>query len=135
MNTIYVGNLVEAILLALENPKAIGQIYNLTDGDRVTKRKFFETIADSLGLPRPKGRVPLFVAKLIARFLEARARRRGATEAPRVTRARLKLLGLNLDFSIEKAKRELGYSPRIGFDQGMAETMEWFKSQNLLQPG
>ena len=46
--------------------------------------------------------------------------------------ARLKFLGLNLDFSIEKAKRELGYQPRYTFDQAMAETMAWYK-QNALE--
>jgi nucleoside-diphosphate-sugar epimerase len=39
----------------------------------------------------------------------------------------VKLLGLNLDFSIEKAKRELGYRPRWSFDEGMRETVAWYK--------
>jgi len=129
MNTIYIGNLVDAIFLAVEKSEAVGQVYNLTDGDRVTKRKFFETIADGLGLPRPRRKVPLLVAKLVARVLEWRARRIGKKDSPRLTRARLKLLGLNLDFSIDKAKRELGYAPTIGFDEGMQETLAWFKPQ------
>jgi nucleoside-diphosphate-sugar epimerase len=127
MNTIYVGNLVEAIFLAIDAPQAVGQIYNLTDGERVTKKKFFETVADALGTPRPRRPIPLFLAKIIARILEGRARRIGKKEAPRVTQARVKLLGLDLDFSIEKAKRELGYAPSVGFDRGMKETLEWFK--------
>jgi nucleoside-diphosphate-sugar epimerase len=130
MNTIYIGNLVDAIFLAIEKPEAIGQVYNLTDGDKVTKRKFFQTIADGLGLPRPRRKVPLFVAKIIARVLEWRARRIGMKHAPRLTQARLKLFGLNLDFSIEKAQRELGYAPKIGFDEGMKETLAWFKEQS-----
>src|SRR5262249_35073728 len=36
MNTIFVGNFVEAVLLALENPNAVGQVYNLTDGEFVS---------------------------------------------------------------------------------------------------
>src|SRR5262249_13879949 len=101
---------------------------NLTDGERVTKKKFFGTIAAGLGTPPPKRPVPLFLAKLAARIVEARARRKGAKEAPRVTQGRVKLLGLDLDFSIEKARRELGYSPKMSFEQGMKETLEWFKS-------
>lgn len=128
MNTIYVANLVDAIFLAIDNPAAVGQVYNLTDGERVTKQKFFETIADGLGLPRVRKRVPLFLARIIARLLEGRARRIGKKDPPRLTQALVKFLGLDLDFSIEKARRELGYAPRIGFDQGMKETLEWFKS-------
>jgi nucleoside-diphosphate-sugar epimerase len=128
MNTIYVGNLVDAILIALEKAEAVGQIYNLTDGEYVSKRRFFETIADGLGLPKPTKSKPLWVAKLAARFLEWRARRRKATQAPRITRATVKFVGLNLDFSIEKAKRDLGYNPRVGFEEGMKRTFEWHRS-------
>jgi nucleoside-diphosphate-sugar epimerase len=128
MNTIFVGNLVDAIFLALEKTEAIGQVYNLTDGELVSKRKFFETIADGLGLARPRKKVPLWLARIIAYVLERRARRKGKKEAPRLTQARLKLLGLNLDFSIDKAKRELGYSPRVKFDDGMKETLDWYKT-------
>jgi len=129
MNTIYIANLVDAVFLAIKSPNAVGQVYNLTDGEKVTKRKFFETIADGLGLPRPHKHVRLVTARILAKVLEGTARRRGAKEPPRLTQGRLKLLGLNLDFSIEKAKRELGYSPKVGFDQGMSETLNWFKSQ------
>jgi nucleoside-diphosphate-sugar epimerase len=128
LNTIFVGNLVDAVFLALDQPKAVGQVYNLTDGDKVTKLHFFNTICDGLGLPRVKKRVPLFIARLVASVLEGRARRIGKPDAPRLTQARLKFLGLDLDFSIDKARRELGYAPRVGFDEGMRQTLEWFKN-------
>ncbi len=127
LNTIYVGNLVDAIFLAVEQPQAVGQIYNLTDGEGVSKRRFIEEVADGMGLERPRRSVPLWVARILAWAMERRARRRGAVKAPKLTQARLKFLGLNLDFSIDKAKRELGYRPRIGFDQGMQETMAWYR--------
>ena len=57
----------------------------------------------------------------------ARARRRGDKVAPPVTQGRLKFMGLNLDFSIEKAKRELGYQPRVSFDEGMRQTTAYYK--------
>jgi nucleoside-diphosphate-sugar epimerase len=126
LNTIYVGNLVEAIFLAAERPQAVGQIYNLTDGDCVSKRRFIEAIADGMGLERPTRSVPLWIARLLAWTMERQARRNGATRAPRLTQARLKFLGLNLDYSIDKAKRELGYRPRFSFDEGIKETIAWY---------
>jgi nucleoside-diphosphate-sugar epimerase len=128
LNTIYVGNLVEAAMLAMEKEAAIGQIYNLTDGEKVSKRRFIEGIALGLGLPVPRGSVPLWLGRLMAWFLEGQARRRGDVQPPRLTQARLKFLGLNLDFSIEKAKHELGYAPRWTFDQGLAQTLAWYKT-------
>jgi nucleoside-diphosphate-sugar epimerase len=130
LNTIYVGNLVEAVFLAVEKPEAVGQVYNLTDGEFVSKKQFIDAIADGLGLPRPKNSLPLWLARLLAGFLEWEARRKGATKAPKLTQARVKFLGMNLDFSIAKARRELDYRPRFTFTQGMNETIAWYK-QNL----
>jgi nucleoside-diphosphate-sugar epimerase len=127
MNTIYVGNLVEAILLALDRPGIEGQVFNLTDGEAVSKRRFIEAVADGAGVPRPTRKVPLWIARLAAWWMERRARRRGDATPPRLTQGRLKFLGLNLDFSIAKARRELGYAPSVGFDEGIRRTVAWLK--------
>src|SRR5262249_20145693 len=128
LNTIYVGNLVDAVFLAVERPEAVGQIYNLTDGEFVSKRRFIESIVTALDLKKPRPlSVPLWIARIMAASMEKSARKKGATKAPKLTQARLKFLGLNLDFSIEKAKRELGYRPRYSFDEGMRQTMAWYK--------
>jgi nucleoside-diphosphate-sugar epimerase len=127
LNSIYVGNLIDAIFLAIEQPRAVGQVYNVTDGEFVSKRRFIEAIANGMGLEKPTRSVPLWVARMAAWIMERRARRRGAAEAPRLTQARLKFLGLNLDYSIDKAKRELGYQPRVSFDDGIRETMAWYR--------
>jgi nucleoside-diphosphate-sugar epimerase len=52
-------------------------------------------------------------------------------EAPLVSKAKVKFLGLNLDFSIEKARRELGYKPRWNFLAGMQESAEWFRREPI----
>jgi nucleoside-diphosphate-sugar epimerase len=130
LNTIYVGNLVDAVFLAIEKPQAVGNVYNLTDGEYVSKKRFIETITGALNLPPPPPvPVPLWLARIIAWTMERKARMVGATEAPRLTQARLKFLGLNLDFSIERARRELGYQPRVPFDKAMEETMAWYKEK------
>jgi nucleoside-diphosphate-sugar epimerase len=129
LNTIYVGNLVDAIFLAIELPQAVGQAYNLTDGNGMTKERFIEAVADGLGLVKPKQVLPAWLARMVAAVLLWRARHADLRTAPPVTPARLKFLLLNLDFSIDKARRELGYRPRVGFDQGMQETMAWYRQK------
>jgi nucleoside-diphosphate-sugar epimerase len=128
LNTIYVKNLVEAAFLAVEKG-TVGGVYNLTDGERVSKRRFIEGVAAGLGIPRPTRSVPLWLARALAFVMERAARARGARQPPRLTQARLKFLGLNLDFSIDRARRELGYAPPYSFDQGLAETLAWYKQQ------
>ncbi len=131
MNNIFVGNLVQAAFLALDNPNAVGQVFNLTDGEKVSKKRFITTIAKGMNLPTPFFLpVPLWLVRLIASSMEKKALKRGALEAPKITKANIKFLGLNLDFSIEKAKRILGYAPTKTFDEGMAETLNWYKNKS-----
>jgi nucleoside-diphosphate-sugar epimerase len=123
LNCIYVKNLVHAVFLAAEVPGAVGEVFNLTDGQPVSKRQFIGRVAELAGLRPPRRRIPLWLARFLADRMEARARRRGATEPPLVNKARYKFLGLNLDYSIEKARRVLGYNPPFTTEQGLAAAM------------
>jgi nucleoside-diphosphate-sugar epimerase len=128
LNTIYVGNLVEAAFLAAENPSALGQVYNLTDGEQVTRQRFFETVCGGLNLPTPHQRLPRWLAGQVVRLLRwqgLRATRLGRRAL--LPPAQYKFLLLNLDFSIEKARRELGYRPRYTFEEGMKQTIAWYR--------
>ncbi len=128
LNAIYIGNLIEAVFLAVEKPQAVGQAYNLTDGEFVSKRRFFEAVSDGMGLPPSKQILPRPVAAFVVWLLHkhvVRATRAG--RKPLISHAQFKFLLLNLDFSIEKAKRELGYRPPYSFDEGMRQTMAWYR--------
>ncbi|MCA9055812.1 MAG: NAD-dependent epimerase/dehydratase family protein, partial [Planctomycetaceae bacterium] len=62
----YVGNLVDAIELALDKDGVIGEAFNITDGRLVTKHEFFGSIAEFAGLPRPTRHIPLWLGKGLA---------------------------------------------------------------------
>jgi nucleoside-diphosphate-sugar epimerase len=131
LNTTYVGNIADACLLAAENPAAVGEVFNITDGEFVSKRRFFEAIADGLGLPRPKASIPVWLARFLANWRERVFRRKGKPNPPRITQASLKFAGLNLDFSIAKARTVLGYEPQVGFAEGMKAALEWYRSTRV----
>lgn len=119
LNCIYVRNLVHALFLAAESPHALGEVFNVTDGARVSKREFIGQVAQLAGLKPPRRRIPLFLARFLAQVLERRAIRRGDTTPPLVNKARYKFLGLNLDYSIEKARTRLGYAPPFTTHAGL----------------
>ena len=123
LNCIYVKNLVAAIFLAAEVPEAIGEVFNVTDGARVSKRDFVGKVAQLAGLKPPRRKIPLWLARFLATAMERRAKRKGATEPPLVNKARYKFLGLNLDYSIEKARKTLGYTPPFTTAQGLEAAM------------
>jgi nucleoside-diphosphate-sugar epimerase len=123
LNCIYVKNLVHGIFLAAESPAAVGEVFNLTDGEPVSKRRFVGRVAELAGLPAPRRKIPLKLAKFLATVVEGGARLRGRKDAPIINKARYKFLGLHLDYSIEKARRVLGYAPPFGFDEAIARAM------------
>jgi nucleoside-diphosphate-sugar epimerase len=131
LNTTFVGNIADAVLLAIDSPNAVGEVFNITDGEFVSKRRFFEAVADGLGVKRPRSfpPVPVWLARLLANWREGKFRRENRPNPPRITQAQLKFAGLNLDFSIAKARTKLGYTPRVLFDEGMKQAVEWYKQQ------
>ena len=126
LNCIYVKNLVHAIFLAAESPGAVGEVFNVTDGARVSKKEFIGRVAQLAGLKPPRRKIPLWLAWTLAILMERRARRKGSTTPPLVNKARYKFLGLNLDYSIEKARRMLGYEPPYTTERGLVASMGEF---------
>jgi len=133
LNQVYVGNLVDAIFLALGRPDLQGRIFNLTDGQLVTRIEFMETICRFAGWPPPEKHLPMPVARLLAGTMETLWRLLGKSEGPLLSQARIKFLGLNLDYNIDRAIQELRYVPRVSFPDGMAETLHWARQQGWLK--
>jgi len=130
LNNVYVGNVVEAVELALGPSAPLGQAFNITDPETVTKKVFFERIADLAGLPRPFATWPMWFARFMCGTFETAGKTFGF--APVLSGARLKFMGLNLDYSIEKAKRELGYQGKTSFDDGMRRTIDWLRQEGKI---
>jgi nucleoside-diphosphate-sugar epimerase len=133
LNNTSVENLCDAILLAIRAPTIEGETFNIRDERLVTREEFINTIADYLGEPHP-GHVPEWLARLLVRPMETLARITGQGTPPPLTQARMKFLTQNLDFSITKAKRILGYRPRVDFQEGIISALEPASNKNAAQP-
>ena len=116
LNCIYVKNLVEGIFLAAESPAAVGEVFNLTDGQPVTKKQFVGRVAELAGLKPPTRHIPRGWRASSPTSSRRIAKLRGAKNPPLINKARYKFLGLHLDYSIEKARRVLGYQPPFTFE-------------------
>ncbi|MBV8487854.1 MAG: NAD-dependent epimerase/dehydratase family protein, partial [Planctomycetaceae bacterium] len=123
LNCIYVKNLVHGIFLAAQSPRASGEVFNLTDGEPVSKRRFVGRVAELAGIRPPSRHIPLGLARFLATIVEGAAKLRGAKNPPLINKARYKFLGLNLDYSIEKARTVLGYEPPYTFDEAIQRAM------------
>ena len=108
-------------------PVAVGKIYNITDDGKVTRRMLIESICNTANLPKPTKSIPIPLAKVICTVCETITRVTKSKKPPLLNRARMKFLALNLDFDISKIRKELGYNPKVSLEQGMKNTIEWFK--------
>jgi len=131
LNNVYVGNLIDAVFLALERADVTGEAFIITDGRLVTRHEFFQTIAELCGLPRPSRHVPVGVGRVLAAILEAVWKLTGQEQAPLLTKARVKFLGYNLEYSCDKARRMLGYAPQVDFREGIETTVQWARKAKL----
>lgn len=131
MNNTWVGNLCHAIWKAIENDDVVGEVFNIRDPEAVTKKNFIDTICRAADLPIPQKVVPLHVARFLSWHLEKLWKLLGKADAPLVNGARIKFLGRNLDFCIDKAVRRLGYDPPGHFDEAMTDTVRWFRDTSV----
>jgi nucleoside-diphosphate-sugar epimerase len=132
LNLSYVDDVARAMLLAAAAPVAPGEAFNLTDGTETSLRDFVECLCGELGIPAPTKRVPPPVAFAAAYAAEGLARARGATEAPRISRGRMRFLYYNQHYSAQKARRELGYEPQYTYREGVPPTVDWYRERGLV---
>jgi nucleoside-diphosphate-sugar epimerase len=132
LNMIYVDDLVQALLLARDTTAAAGQAYNLTDGTTTSLRELVTTLSHLLGLPPPTGHLSPALAWAICYALELANRVTRSKSPPRLNATRMKFLYYNQRYSIEKARRELGYRPAFGCREGLPLSLAWAEQQGLV---
>lgn len=130
---VHVDNLVQAHILASEalhadkGHVASGQPYFISDGRPVNNFEFFRPLVEGLGYTFPSIRLPLTLVYSLAFLIEIAhfLLHRLYNFQPFLTRTEVCKTGITHYFSLEKAKKELGYEPRL-FD--LREVVEWFKA-------
>ena len=128
LNLTYAGNEADGCILAAESPKAVGQAYNLCNDGEITQAEYINKIAASIGAKPVTKKVPYKVAYSAAFLMEFFGHMVGRKSPPLVTRYSVWLIGRRCFFSSEKIARELGYSPAVGYDEGIARAVAWAKS-------
>ena len=119
MSTANVDNVCHAIELALEKGRG-GQAYFVSDGTDSTLRQVISALLHTRAVEPPRGTAPVAVAWAMARILEWVWRTFSRKGEPPLTRQMLRLIGQPFTLDISKARRELGYSPEISWEQGIA---------------
>jgi nucleoside-diphosphate-sugar epimerase len=126
---VYVDNLVDGVTLAAASPDAVGEIFTIADGYAIDMADFFGHYARMLGkdgvrtLPTP-----------IARTIAAAGGRleRALGRDTEMSAASIDYLAKRGGYSIEKARRILGYEPKVSLEEGMRRCEEWLREEGFL---
>ncbi|KAJ3563607.1 hypothetical protein NPX13_g8139 [Xylaria arbuscula] len=138
----YVSNLVDAHILAAQalvraysepspNPemRVDREVFNVTNEERVNFWSFQQSIAASVGLPVRKEDIiisPVWIAMATAGVSEWLHWVFTFGRKPSVTREAIHLTTINRTLSNAKARRVLGYKPRVSVDSGLAKAGKWY---------
>jgi nucleoside-diphosphate-sugar epimerase len=123
----YVENLANGLILAGTAERAAGEAYIITDGVRLTWRAYFDKLTSALDVPPPRISIDPTLAYAAASVLEFVYRLFRIRHRPLITRYLVTHLSKDFHFSIEKARQELGYEPRVGVDEAIDRTALWYK--------
>jgi 2-alkyl-3-oxoalkanoate reductase len=125
----YIDNVAHAHLLAADNLEglrtAAGNAYFISQGEPVNLWQWINRLFQDVGIPVVKRRIPFYIAYGAGKILEMTQRKRSSEKEPKMTRFLAEQLAKSHYFSIEKAKKDLGYMPVVSTEDGMKRLLSW----------
>jgi len=158
-NLVYIDDMVNAVLLSLQNQRAIGQTFIVNGEERPTWNEYFQALNYALGLPplrpasamRSRMKAGLMMpvrktAKLILKRFQpivlrvyqrssvAKTLMRRAETAIRnsPTAAEFDLYSLRVSYEQRKAREMLGYRPAFSMRDGVELSVAWLRDHRYV---
>jgi nucleoside-diphosphate-sugar epimerase len=125
LHHMHVDDLVEGLWLAASHPEAKDEHFIFAGPETITLARLSELVARAVDRPLPRGRVPAALARAVATVVDVAAYRgiAFASREPPVNHEKLDVMTLPVCFDITKARRRLGFAPRVGYDEGVMRTL------------
>jgi len=132
----FIDNAVSAVVCALAAPpSALGQAYNISNGEPVRLWDFLYALAVDLGYPPPHRHVSRALALRIASMAEAVHRTFPGLGEPILTRYTVSVLADTMTLDIRRAETQLGYHPAVSIEAGRAHFVASLKGATRAQGG
>jgi len=130
---VYIDNLVDAFLLAQDSRYSGERPYLIADEHYHSIEEIVRKVADALGVDVRIPHLPVMPLVATGYVVEAVCKPLGV--APPIFPRRVDWFRQNRAFDITRAKEELGYVPRIGLEEGLRRTGEWYRANGYLPAG
>jgi len=128
---LYIDNLVDALVLAMAPGKGDGEAYLIADEEYVEIEDLVKRTAKALGTDVKVPHYPVMPLVIAGHVCEKICKPIHIT--PPIFPRRVDWYRQNRAFKIDKAKRDLGYQPKVGLDEGLKRTAEWYRAEGYLK--
>jgi nucleoside-diphosphate-sugar epimerase len=127
----YVDDLIEGFILCGKKDNVLGQIYTIAGEKYTSFNELVEIIANALGVKKPKIHFPFFWPVWVAALL-CEVVCYPFSINPLIFRRRVDIFRKDRAFDISKARKELGYEPKVCLEEGIKKTAEWYREKGYL---
>jgi 2-alkyl-3-oxoalkanoate reductase len=127
---VYIDNLNDSFLNAFDSDKIHAETYLIGDEKYLTIKELVKKVGEAMGIDVKIIHLPflpVYLAACVCEFLCMPFK-----IPPPIFRRRVDWYRQNRAFKIDKAKRELGYQPKIGIEEGLKRTGQWYKENGFL---
>jgi nucleoside-diphosphate-sugar epimerase len=126
----YIDDVVEGFCLCAEHPAAAGRTYIIAGGEVTTLNELVRLIADVAGVKLRALHLPVWPFWMAGAACEALCAPFGVE--PPIYRRRVDFYTKSRAFDIARARQEIGYRPRVGLREGIARTLDWYRSHGWI---
>lgn len=130
---VHVEDVVQAHLLVLRRPVvSSGETYIVSEERSYSYEDVYRMLADITGKKMPRIKVPPLMAKIMMAPIQAvNALLRRDNFMWRIST--VDAVTSDRSYSVEKIKEDLGYSPRYRLDDGLRETVDWYRENGHIR--
>lgn len=130
LHMVHIDDLVDGILLCGTSAAALGEVFILAGPRAPTLNEIVRYIAQSLGVRKPRWRVPVWPVKTAGLLCESLCV--PLRIEPPLHRRRVAFFTHHREFDCSKAARLLGYAPQVSPEEGIARTAQWYRNAGYL---
>jgi nucleoside-diphosphate-sugar epimerase len=126
----YIDDLVDGFVLCGTHPSAASRTYILAGGEVTTLNELVQRVAQVAGVKPPWLRLPVWPFWIAGALCEAVCVPLGIE--PPLYRRRVDFYTKSRAFDITRARREIGFAPKVGLSDGIARTLDWYRSHGWI---
>ena len=127
---LYIDNLVDAFVLAMAPGAGAGEAYIIADADYLSIEELVLKVGEAIGVKVKVPHFPMMPVLIAGHVCEKICKPFGIN--PPIFPRRVDWFRQVRAFKIDKARRDLGYEPKVGIEEGLKKTGDWYKATGRI---